>query len=56
MESCSIRINVYTGRRANQQVRTGFYRQLRCGPPMDKEPLDISEENVKIALEEAKEV
>jgi len=31
---------------------------IRCqsGPPLDKEPLDCTEENVELALEEAKQV
>ena len=39
----------------------GTFFQLKCqlrsgGPPMDNEPLDLSEETVKQALTEAKEV
>mmetsp|Transcript_22432 Transcript_22432/g.56082 ORF Transcript_22432/g.56082 Transcript_22432/m.56082 type:complete len:167 (-) Transcript_22432:85-585(-) len=42
---------------AARVARRGAGLSLRCqeGPPLDKEPLDLSEENVIQALEEAKE-
>eukprot|EP00960_Hanusia_phi_P019202 566395-Hanusia_phi.AAC.1 len=41
----------------SQQRRKGVSVKLSVdGPPMDKEPLDLTEENVQNALEEAKEV
>ena len=44
------------GLRQGARLSTNLVAQYGGGPPMDKEPLDATEENVAQAIEEAKKV